>query len=78
MRYHICYSDTLRLKDGSIVNVNDVLLNDSTHEYDVGTREKDGRIRKVGEKAQFLEDYIDEGIFVLILEKGEYDNEHIQ
>ena len=77
MRYHICYSDTLLLKDGSVVKMDDILLNEATHEYDVGTREKDGRIRKIGEKAQFLEDYIDDGNFVVILEKGEYDNEQI-
>ena len=71
MRYHICYSDSLRLSDGSTVSLENVTLKEAIHEYDVGTREKDGRSRKIGEKAQFLEDYMSDGNFVMILEVGE-------
>ena len=71
MRYHICYSDSLLLNDGSTVSLENVTMKEAIHEYDVGTREKDGRSRKIGEKAQFLEDYMSDGNFVMILEVGE-------
>ena len=69
MRYHIAYSDKIRLKDGRVIEYNDVELHEETHEYDVGTREKANTPRKADE-LEYLEDFMS-GNFVIILEEGE-------
>ena len=69
MRYHIAYSDKIRLKDGRVIEYNDVELHEETHEYDVGTREKANTSRKADE-LEYLEDFMS-GNFVIILEEGE-------
>jgi len=69
MRYHIAYSDKIRLKDGRVIEYDDVLLHEESHEYDVGTREKANTPRK-GMELDYLEDFMADN-FVVILEIGD-------
>ena len=69
MRYHIAYSDKIRLKDGRVIEYNDVELHEETHEYDVGTREK-ANTPRTADELEYLEDFMS-GNFVIILEEGE-------
>tara|TARA_R100001443_G_scaffold20497_3_gene32483 strand:- start:6156 stop:6386 length:231 start_codon:yes stop_codon:yes gene_type:complete len=71
MRYHIAYSNQIRLKDGRVLTYDDVELHEETHEYDVGTREKYNTPRK-GDELEYLEDFMS-GNFVIILEKGDVE-----
>lgn len=73
MRYHIAYSDKIRLKDGRVIDYDDVLLHEESHEYDVGTREKYNTPRK-GMELEYLEDFMS-GNFVIILEKGDVEEQ---
>jgi hypothetical protein len=69
MRYHIAYSNKIRLKNGKVLEFDDVKLHEETHEYDVGTREKANTPRK-GDELEYLEDFMGNN-FVVILETGE-------
>ena len=69
MRYHIVYSDKIRLKDGRVIDYDDVVLHEEQHEYDVGTREKSNTPRK-GIEIEYLEDFMADN-FVVILEVGD-------
>ena len=69
MRYHIAYAKDIRLKDGTVINFDDVQLHDEKHEYDVGTRDKHNVHRK-GMELDYLEDFMADH-FVVILEQGE-------
>lgn len=69
MRYHIAYSKQIRLKDGRVIDYDDVLLHEESHEYDVGTREKANVPRKAME-LEYLEDFMADN-FVVILEIGD-------
>jgi hypothetical protein len=69
MRYHIAYSKTIRLKNGKVLEFDDVQLHEEKHEYDVGTREKANTPRKADE-LEYLEDFMGNN-FVVILETGE-------
>jgi len=69
MRYHIAYGKDIRLKDGTVINFDDVQLHDEKHEYDVGTRDKHNVPRK-GMELDYLEDFMADH-FVVILEQGE-------
>ena len=71
MRYHIAYSNEIRLKDGRVITYDDVQLHDESHEYDVGTREKANPPRK-SDELEYLEDFMS-GNFVVILEKGDVE-----
>mgnify|MGYP003136850134 CR=1 FL=1 len=72
MRYHIAYSNEIRLKNGKVITYDDVQLHDETHEYDVGTREKANTPMKEDGTLEYLEDFMD-GNFVIILEKGDVE-----
>ena len=69
LRYHIAYSDSIRLKDGRVIEYDDVVLHEEQHEYDVGTREKSNTPRK-GIEIEYLEDFMADN-FVVILEVGD-------
>lgn len=71
MRYHIAYSDKIRLKDGRVITYDNVELHEETHEYDVGTREKANTSRKADE-LEYLEDFMSKH-FVIILERGDVE-----
>ena len=71
MRYHIAYSDKIRLKDGRVITYDIVELHEETHEYDVGTREKANTSRKAYE-FEYLEDFMSKH-FVIILERGDVE-----
>ena len=72
MRYHIAYSNEIRLKDGRIITYDDVHLHDESHEYDVGTREKANTPMKEDGTLEYLEDFMADN-FVVILEKGDIE-----
>jgi len=69
MRYHIGYSKEIRLRDGTVIDFDDVILHDEKHEYDVGTRDKHNIPRK-GMETEYLEDFMADH-FVVILEHGD-------